>query len=133
MARLNFTNFAPEAQLQGDITASSTEINLDTVVGFPVPPFTVIVDPDTGSEEIMLVTGVGGSATTYSVTRGIGDTGGPGGPAFTHSAGAKVRHGATASDFNDLAKVFEAMDDGFGGVNPPITKPDAGITWGDLV
>jgi len=133
MTRLNFTNFAPEAQLQNDVTASATQITLDTVAGFPVPPFTIIVDADTGSEEIMQVTGTEGSATTYAVVRGISDTGGSGGPAFSHSAGASVKHGATAQDFNNMAKVYEAMDDGAGGVNPPIGKPEGGITWGDLV
>lgn len=133
MAQRNFTNFAPAAQLQVDISASGTTIELDDVTGFPNAPFTAIIDADTSSEEIVLVTGTGGSATTYIVERGFSDLGGDGGPKFSHSAGATVQHGATAVEFNNINKVYEAMTDSSGDVNPPIVKPADGIVWGDLV
>ena len=108
-------------------------MELDDVTGFPMPPFTAIIDADTSVEEIVLVTGTGGSATTYTIDRGIDDLGNTNGPAFGHAAGATVRHGATAVEFNNITKVFDAMTDSNGDVNPPIVKPADGITWGDLV
>lgn len=133
MASKNFTNFAPSAQLQSDISASGSSMELDDVTGFPSPPFTAIIDADTGVEEIVLVTGTGGSSTTFNIDRGIDDHGNTNGPSFGHSAGATVRHGATAVEFNNITKVFDAMTDSNGEVNPPIVKPADGITWGDLV
>ncbi len=133
MASKNFTNFAPSAQLQADISASGSSMELDDVTGFPMPPFTAIIDADTSVEEIVLVTGTGGSATTYTIDRGSDDLGNTNGPAFGHAAGATVRHGATAVEFNNITKVFDAMTDSNGDVNPPIVKPADGITWGDLV
>jgi hypothetical protein len=44
-----------------------------------------------------------------------------------------VQHGATAVEFNNINKVYEAMTDSSGDVNPPIVKPADGIVWGDLV
>lgn len=133
MASKYFTNFAPAAQLQADISASSSSMELDDASGFPSTPFTAIIDADTGVEEIVLVTGPGGSATAYTIERGYDDLGALGGPSFGHSAGATVRHGATAVEFNNITKVFDAMTDSNGDVNPPIVKPADGITWGDLV
>lgn len=134
MAPRNFTNFAPAAQLQQDISSSGTSMELDDVTGFPMPPFTAIIDADTSVEEVVLVTGTGGSATTYTIERAFSDAGVPGGGfSFGHAAGAKVQHGATAVEFNNMAKVWDEMTDGAGGVNPPIVKPADGITWGDLV
>ncbi len=134
MAPRNFTNFAPSAQLQQDISASSTQMELDDITGFPMPPFTAIIDADTSVEEAVLVTGTGGSATTYIIERAFSDQGVSGGGfAFGHSAGAQVQHAATAVEFNNMSRVYEAMTDSSGDVNPPIVKPADGIVWGDLV
>lgn len=133
MARNHYTNTAPETTLVRDINTSAATMEVDNATGYPEAPFYVILEADTTSEEIVLVTGKVGS--TFNIDRGIGDDGVAGsGAAFAHSSGATVKHGATASDFNNLAKVFEAMDDGSGGVNPPLVKPIGGsLQWGDLL
>jgi hypothetical protein len=67
--------------------------------------FTVALDPDTTSEEIVFVTAR--SADTFTITRG-----GAGTTAISHSAGATVRHVLTSDDLN----AFEAgLDSGTGG------------------
>lgn len=133
MTRLNFTNFAPEAVLKNDVSSSATTINVDTVAGFPEFPYTVIVDSDLATEEIMLVTGTSGAPTVLEVVRGVGDLGIAGGPAFEHAAGSSVKHGATASDFNNMAVIYEALSDGEGGVNPPLPDKPGGLVWADLL
>jgi len=132
MARLNYTNFAQQTELTQDVSSSATAITVESVSGFPPAPFMIIVDPDLGTEEIMKVTAVAG--TQLTVDRAIGDNGATGGGSpFAHSVGATVKHGATAAVFNDMAKVFEVLDDGNGGVVPPLPKPVSGLTWGDLL
>ncbi len=125
MARNHYTNTAPETSIVRDINASAAAMEVDNATGYPEAPFYVILEADTTSEEIVLVTSKAGNV--FSIDRGIGDDGSAGGAAaFSHSSGATVKHGATASDFNNMALVFEAMDDGAGGVNPPLVKPIGG-------
>lgn len=82
-------------ELQADITDSSTTIQVDSTVGLPgTTPFTLVIDPGS-TEEIVDCTGVAG--TSLTVTRGV-----DGSPAQAHTAGAIVRHMATARDFRDI-------------------------------
>jgi len=132
MARLNYTNFAQQTELTREVSSSATVVDVDSVAGFPPAPFMVIVDPGLGTEEIMRVTQVSG--TQFSVDRAVGDDGSAGGgSAFAHAVGATLKDGATAAVFNNMAKVFEVMDNGSGGVVPPLVKPTGGLTWGDLL
>lgn len=60
--------------------------------------FTVAVDPDTASEEIIFIT-AGPSGDTFTISRGEA-----GSSAISHSAGATVKHVLTSDDLN----AFEA-------------------------
>jgi hypothetical protein len=60
--------------------------------------FTVALDPDTGSEEIVFIT-AGPSGDTFTISRGKAGT-----TAIAHSAGATVKHVLTSDDLT----AFEA-------------------------
>ena len=91
---MNYSNVAVETTLSGGATSGATSIGVTATTGFPSPDFTLVIDPDTASEELVLVTGVGG--TTLTVTRGYDGT-----TAVAHDAGAVVRHVHSAKDFKD--------------------------------
>lgn len=97
MAERNYVNTSKEGQLSLSIGTGDTTIALTPpgLVNIPPAPFYVRIDPDTASEEIVLV-GSGSSATTLmNCTRGYDGT-----SAFSHSAGAKVRHCVAAEFYN---------------------------------
>lgn len=95
MALRNYTNISKEGQLQTAIGTGDTTIVLSGsgLANIPATPFYIRIDADTASEEIVLV-GSGSSATTLlNCTRGYDGT-----SAFSHGAGAKVRH-CVAAEF----------------------------------
>lgn len=94
MANRNFSNTAAETQLTAPVDDVVGSMTVASTLGFPAPPFTIIVDPDTAMEEACLVTFIAGS--TLTVTRGYDSTTG-----LPHSIGAKVRHAAIAMDFRE--------------------------------
>ena len=105
MAVRNFTNTSTEGSLLGAIGTGDTSITLSGtgLTNIPTTPFYVRIDPDTASEEIVLV-GAGSSATTLlNCTRGYDGT-----SAFSHSAGAKVRHCVAAEHYNKTDAHTEA-------------------------
>lgn len=65
-----------------------------TLAGGNVDQFTIVVDPDTASEEIIFVRGTSGNTLT-GLLRGQAGT-----SAITHTAGATVRHVLTSSDLD---------------------------------
>lgn len=90
-----YSSVAGQMVLQADITAVATTLTVDTTTGLPgTVPFTLVIDPALATEEILDVTNVSG--LTLTVTRGV-----DGSSAQTHTAGAKLRHMATARDFRD--------------------------------
>jgi hypothetical protein len=95
MARRFYSSIAQRTALSAPVDATTTTLIVDAVVGWPASfPYTLIIDEDTVSEELVQVTGR--SATTLTVVRGVdGSTG------ASHSAGADVRHGVSARDFNE--------------------------------
>lgn len=94
MAR-NYSSTASEMTLVGGITDVAESMQVNSVTGLPVQtPFTLVIDPDQSTEEIVTVTAVAG--TTLTVTRGE-----DGSTAVAHSSGATVRHMATARDFRE--------------------------------
>ena len=131
--KMNYTNTAPDAELIAAVSGSATTLNVDTVTGFPAVPFYVIVNPDVSEEEVVRVTAVSG--TILTVERGINDQGVASGSGNSHATGSRVLHGAVASDFNNLATVFDALADPSqpGAVQPPMAKPPGGLVWGDLL
>ena len=58
-----------------------------------VDQFTLVIDPDTISEEVVFVTGA--SSDTLTIVRGCAGT-----SAITHSGGATVKHVLTSDDLN---------------------------------
>lgn len=85
----------------GDTTLSlSASANVTALLGGVtlgagnVDQFTIVIDPDTSSEEIIFVRGTSGSTLT-GLVRGQAGT-----SATTHSAGAIVRHVLTSSDLD---------------------------------
>lgn len=82
----------------GGISTGSTEITLSTSTGFPGQyPYTLRLDPDTASEELVTVTGPkSGSPGTFLISRGQDGT-----TAKSHAQGAVVVHGVSARDFQE--------------------------------
>ena len=100
-----YSSTAAEKTLSSAVSGTDAEIGLNSTTGLPTSyPFTLVLNPDTASEEIVLVTGAG-SVKTYAVTRGSdtyqGVTGGNGTSKTTHSSGDKVKHMVTARDLQE--------------------------------
>lgn len=102
MAKRNYTNTATEAALASGITASDATFTVTSFAGFPAAPFTVAIDRGTASEEVVLVTSVGGSALTG--TRGFDGT-----TAKSHAAGAQVLHVTVAKDYEEAGAHVAAV------------------------
>lgn len=90
-----YSSTAVATALTGGVDSSALTLSVETVAGMPIQvPFTVVIDPDTASEEAVSVTGVSG--TFLTVVRGEDGT-----PAQSHTAGAVVRHMMTARDLRE--------------------------------
>lgn len=90
-----YSSTAAKTTLASAIDSSSTSLQLAAPSGLPSQyPYTLILDKDTASEEIVEVTGLIGSS--YQITRNIDLSG-----AKSHSVGAIVEHGVSARDFSD--------------------------------
>ena len=95
MARRYFSSTAAATTLSSGIASGTTSITVGSVSGFPGSyPYTLILDPDTVSEEVVSVTA--GASTTLTVTRGVDGT-----AAVAHDAAAVVKHGVSARDFDE--------------------------------
>lgn len=103
MAQRNFSNNAVETQLVVPVSDTAGSFVVSSVSGWPAPPFSILVDPDDPSEESCLVTFISG--TTLTVTRGYDST-----VALPHSAGAVIKHAATAADFREANLHVNAVD-----------------------
>lgn len=97
-----------QTSLASGISAGATTFNVLTTTGAPGVPFTVSVDQNTASEEIMLVTNISG--LQYTVTRGVGGT-----SAMSHANGAPVVHVMYAQDLTD-ASIHEGSFDNVHGL-----------------
>jgi len=104
-----YSSVAAETTLTGGINNSATVIAVASTTGFPaLTPYTLALDYESATEELVEVTGVGGLSLT--VTRGIDGT-----SATSHNAGARVRHVSSARDFAD-SREHENDDTGVHGV-----------------
>ena len=95
---------AADNNLSSSISSIATTISLGaTPVGYPLSgnPFTLAIDYNTSSEEIVLVTAYAGSSLT--VTRGFNGT-----TPLSHGAGALVRHVIVAQDLTDAQNHYAA-------------------------
>lgn len=93
MATRYYSNVAPPTTLSAGINAITTTITIASAAGLPpFQPFTLAIDPNTPSMELVEVTAAAG--TTLTVTRAIDGT-----SATLHNAGAVVMHVSSARDF----------------------------------
>ena len=111
-----FSSTSVETTLASGINSSVTSMTVASGTGSAllggvtlaagnVDQFTVALDPDTTSEEIVFITAV--SSDTFTIVRGRAGT-----SQISHSAGATVKHVLTSDDLN----AFEAgLDNGSGG------------------
>lgn len=111
-----FSSTSVETTLASGINSSATSMTVASGTGSAllggvtlaagnVDQFTVALDPDTTSEEIVFITAV--SSDTFTIVRGRAGT-----SQISHSAGATVKHVLTSDDLN----AFEAgLDSGAGG------------------
>lgn len=116
MATRKFSSTSIETTLASTINSSTTSMTVASGTGSAllggvtlaagnVDQFTVAIDPDTTSEEIVFITAA--SSDTFTIVRGRAGT-----SAISHSAGATVKHVLTSDDLN----AFEAgLDSGSGG------------------
>jgi hypothetical protein len=96
MAARQYRSTVEAKTLSTGINNSVTSMTLNSVTTLPSTyPYTLVVDPDTASEEIVTVTAnAGGSVLT--ITRAQDGT-----SAQTHDAGAVVKHMITARDLQE--------------------------------
>ena len=79
----------------GGINAAVTSMTINNTTGLPGSfPYTLVLDPDTATEEIVSVTAAVG--TSLTIVRGQ-----DGSSATSHSAGAVVKHMVTARDLQE--------------------------------
>lgn len=108
-----YSNVAQETSLAAPVSDSATSITVSGTTGFPVStPFTLALDADQSSEELVSVTAVAG--TTLTITRGYDGT-----AAVSHEAGALVRHVHSATDFR-TSRQHEAASSGVHGITGPL-------------
>jgi len=90
-----YSSVAIDTTLTGAVNSSATSITVASTSGFPASyPYTLALDDDTSSEELVNVTAAAG--TTLTIVRGQDGTTG-----VAHDAGAAVKHVASARDFRE--------------------------------
>jgi hypothetical protein len=90
-----YSSVAIDTTLTGAVNSSATSITVASTSGFPASyPYTLALDYDTSSEELVNVTAAAG--LTLTIVRGQDGTSGT-----AHTAGAAVKHVASARDFRE--------------------------------
>lgn len=105
----------------GGISTGATEVAFSTTTGFPSQyPYTLRLDPDTASEELITVTGPKpGSPGVFLITRAQDGT-----TAKSHSQGAPVTHGVSARDFQEPQDHITATAVGTHGLPDSAWEPE---------
>jgi hypothetical protein len=108
MAR-NYSSLVEPKTLAADITdTAATTITLNNTTGLPATPYVLVINPDTASEEVVLVTS-NASSPTLTVTRAIEASNGLG-IARTHTFGNVVKHMIVGSDLQIVHDHFSNDD-----------------------
>lgn len=90
-----YSSVAIDTTLTGAVNSSATSITVASTSGFPASyPYTLALDYDTASEELVNVTAAAG--LTLTIVRGQDGTTG-----VSHDAGAAVKHVASARDYRE--------------------------------
>lgn len=87
--------------LAAGISNSSTTCTVNTTSGLPATPFTIVLDPGEGNQEICDVTNVTG--LTLTLARAV-----DGSAASAHSNGATVMHAGIGRDFREFRSHIDA-------------------------
>jgi microcystin-dependent protein len=92
----NYSSISEPKTLTSDVSSVATQITLNNVTGLPSVPYVLVLNPDTASEEVILVTTDqdGVTSPTLKVSRAI-ETGAS---AKTHTNGDTVKHMIVGSD-----------------------------------
>lgn len=102
-----YSSTAVDTTLAVGISASATSMTVSSVVGFPTSyPYTLAVDYDTSSEELVNIVGASGTTLTIGLTAGVADIEGRGvdqgaGYRVAHNAGAVVKHIISGRDVRE--------------------------------
>ena len=90
-----YSSVAQDTSLTGNINSGAGSMAVASTTGFPTSyPFTLAVDYDTASEELVSVTAAAG--LTLTITRGVDGT-----SPQAHTVGAVVRHVISAQDVRE--------------------------------
>lgn len=91
-----YSSTATPKSLSTAINTVVTQMTVNNTTGLPIPsfPFTLVIDPDGASEEIVSVTASAGNVLTIARAQ-------DGSSAFEHLAGAVVKHMVTARDLQE--------------------------------
>ena len=92
MAARNYTNTAPPVALTVAVDAAATTLTVNSMAGYPEPPFTIGLERGTSNEEVVLCTAKSGTA--FTVTRAYDGTTGK-----AHAIGTSVEHAVAAIDY----------------------------------
>jgi len=121
-----YSSTAVDTVLKTGIDSSATEIVLDTTSGYPGSyPFTIALDYDTSSEELVNIVGVGSVTDSFKIGTTVGTAsvtgrGVDGTTAQSHAAGATVKHVFSARDMRE-AQQHIAADTGVHGITDTAT------------
>jgi hypothetical protein len=102
-----YSSTAVDTTLATGISATATSITVSSVVGFPTSyPYTLAIDYDTSSEELVNVVGASGTTLIVGTTVGVADITGRGvdqGSTYrqAHNAGAVVKHVISGRDLRE--------------------------------
>lgn len=95
MAARNYRDNAPQTTITDSISTGDTSFGVASLAGWPSAPFTAVLEIDSASTEVVLVTGTTGNTIT-SCTRNYNAQG-----ALSHVAGATFTHAAVAKDYDE--------------------------------
>lgn len=118
MSRRFYANTAVATVTTGAILGTDTTVPVSSLAGWPaLTPYVAVIDPQTATEEVVLVTSVAGS--TLTVTRGYDGT-----SAQVHSIGATVEHRAIAKDYDESNQHVNATSGVHGLTGAPVGSTD---------
>jgi len=101
-----YSAIAQDTTLTSPISNSTTSIVVGATTGFPSSfPFTLAIDYNTSSEELVDVTNIAG--LTLTVNRHVDGT-----TAVSHAAGAVIRHVISARDMTEIQTYMANNDIG---------------------
>lgn len=98
----HYATNVPQAQLTVGINNSVVSFAVNSLSGWPAPPFTAALDLGQSNQEVIDVTAISGSNIT-SCTRAIDGT-----TAFSHSIGATFTHVDIGRDFREARAHMDA-------------------------